>query len=140
MLQNSPNLKRFELQNYTSSTNHLWPSCIASFCPYLEYLILDGDTETDKCFEVLSTRCHKLKSLELYGVSYLCLDKFLKVNNNLLFVDIDLCTCCTEDQTFIGDIFEILGQYCPLLQKCQLKNFKIHATDIQINTFTKGCR
>ena len=42
-------------------------------------------------------------------------------------------------ETFIGDIFEILGQYCPLIQDCELQQFKIHATDIQIDTFTKGC-
>ena len=41
--------------------------------------------------------------------------------------------------TFICDILEILGQCCPQLQYCELRNLKLHATDIQIDTFTKGC-
>ena len=85
----------------------------------------------------LSEQCHQLKSLELKEVNYLGLDKLLKVNRNLVSVNIELCY--SEDPTFMGDIFEILGQCCPLIQDCELNSSSLHATDIQIDTFTKGC-
>ena len=140
LFQTSPNLKTFELVNSTSSSsmNQSWPSCLASFCPDLEYLKLHLVTEPDNCFEDISTRCHKIKSLELKYVSFSGLDVLLKLNRNLVSVKI----CVRNDDpntTLIGEIFEILGQYCPLIQECELQAFKLRATDIQINTFTKGC-
>ena len=138
LFQNSPNLKTFELANYMSSMNHSWSSCLASCCPNLEHLILHYLTKPDNCFEVLSEQCHQLKSLELVSVNCLGLDNLLKMERNLLHVNIDLIF--TDDPAFIGIIFEILGQCCSLLQKCQLRNFKLEATDIQIDTFTKGCK
>ena len=95
----------------------------------------DDNTSNDN-LEVLSTRCHKLKSLSLTGVNFLGLDKLLASNRNL--VSIKLLLNDDLNNTSIGAIFEILGQYCPLIQNCELENFGNHATDIQICTFTKG--
>ena len=140
LFQNSPNLESFELENFTSSSmNHWWPSCIASFCTDLEYLKICDKNSSKNSLEILSKRCHKLKSLDLIGVNYLGLDNLLKVNRNLVSVDLHLKYDSNVSGTFIGDIFEILGQCCPLLQYCKLQNSKIRATDIQIDTFTKGC-
>ena len=95
--------------------------------------------EPDNCFEVLSKRCHKLKSLHLTLVNCLGLDKLLKVNRNLVSVNLYLNDDSSTSETFVGDILEILGQCCFLLQNCFLQYSKFHATDIQIDTFTKGC-
>ena len=136
-------MKTFELLNNesTSLTNDVWPSCIASFCTELEYLKIHDKNISRDSLEVLSKRCHKLKSLELDElVSSSGLDMLLKVNRNLVSVDLHLKIITDANITFVGDIFEILGQCCPLIQDCQLVNAWLHATDIQIDTFTKGCR
>ena len=39
----------------------------------------------------------------------------------------------------VGDILEILGIHCPLLEICHIEGSITHFTDIQIETFTKGC-
>ena len=72
--QSSPNLKKFELNNsYTSSVmlNNVWPSCLASFCPDLEFFKIHSNRTPEDGLEILSKRCHKLKSLELMYVNFL---------------------------------------------------------------------
>ena len=62
----------------------------------------------------------------------------MKVNRNLVYVNLHINS--NSNAIFVGDIFEILGRCCPLMQNCELNYFKLQATDIQIDTFTKGCR
>ena len=109
---------------------------VATYCIHLKTLKLFYIEIPDSGLEALSNLRHQLKSIELrYVTNHLGLDKLIKANTNLVSLHVEGDTIAL----IIGDILEMLGLHCSLLQICRLKYLTSPTTDMQIETFTKGC-
>ena len=102
----------------------------------LKVLKVDYIEITKNGFKLLSKTCHQLKVIELKHTRIRGIEKLLMTNRNLLKLNV------TDECDRNGNILEVLGQYCPLLQSCSLSYTKIikYITKTQIETFTKGCQ
>ena len=143
LTKNSPNLKRLSIKSksrwwtYFTVNEKLFPYT-AEFCTKLEYLEMINVDIPDNGIEILSKTCRNLKRIAFSNVCCKGMDKLLKVNPSILSLDLHL-RITTENFPMLGEILEILGLHCPLLQICRIKGIIKHITDAQIETFTKGC-
>ena len=111
---------------------------VAAHCNQLETLKIWSVNLRGKGLEILSNSCHQLRFIELqYVENHSGLDKLIKVNKNL--VSFKVLQDFSTSTLINGNVLEILGLYCPLLQICRIEVNVDHITDIQIETFTKGC-
>ena len=86
--------------------------------------------------EILSRTCHKLKNIEFSSTNCTGIDKLIIVNPGLLSLDLGPSSVRSP---ILGDMLEIIGLHCPLLQKCLIGPAATETTDTQMETFTKGC-
>ena len=138
--QNSLNLKSLSVKNDSPPfTIHekLLPYT-ASFCTKLECLKMNKVNVPENGIYILSRTCHNLKHIAFIDVICTGIDQLLKVNPDIISLNLRP-TAENSPTIIVGDMLEILGLHCPLLQKCLLKQMTVEVTDIQIETFTKGC-
>ena len=144
IINNCPHLRKLELSN----EYRFIPTRMISFSEVLSHTLSRynnleilkiehvGICESD--FESLSNICHQLKVIHLLDINVTGLEKLLMTNRHLLDLKI------ASHNIRVGYTFEILGQYCPLLQKCHV--WCCHGSEYnvtnnnQIETFTKGCQ
>ena len=139
LTQNSPCLKKLKIENrFTRFTvNKMLFPCITMFCTQIESLDTYNADIPNNGIESMSKTCHQLKHLKLLNAHYTGILELLKTNRQLLSLNLRLYS--STNAFIFGDILEILGLHCPLLEICQIYRFTAHFTDIQIETFTKGC-
>ena len=137
LTQNSPKLKELSISSSGSTLmvhEQLVPY-VAAFCNELEYLSVYNEDIPGNGIESLSITCHRLKKIALEIIGYNEIDKLLKNNKNISYVYLKLYT----DKMVLGDMIYLLGLNCPLLQKCNIDSATDQVTEMQIETFTKGC-
>ena len=141
LTKNSPNLKKLLIADnhppYFVIQEKLF-SYTAAFCTKLECLEIKHVDIPEDGIEILSISCHQLKNISFIDVCCRGIDKLIKVNPCLLSINIHLRP--DEESIDAGDILEILGLHCQLLKIFLIDCATIQTvTDIQIETFTKGC-
>ena len=138
--QNNPNLKKLTIkcESGRCDVHEKLLSCIARFCTKLECLEMRSVDIPDDVIEILSKKCHHFKHIALIDVCCSGIVKLLIVNAGLLSLNLQP-SYLMSDSDILGDILVTLGLHCPLLQLCQIEGTTKHITDIQIETFTKGC-
>ena len=140
LTKNSPKLKKLRISKNRSAVYiALIPkkllSYTSAFCKELECLETDFLNISENGLEILSRTCHHLKHIAFIDASnYTGIDKLLKVNPGLLSLDIRILSVSSP---IVSNMLEILGLYCPHLQKCRMVIRE--TTDDQIEIFTKGC-
>ena len=151
LTSNSSNLKRFEIisrdkvvfyQNFYK-VNEMLLTSIGTFCKKIKTLkICQAQIPADS-LEILALGCHQLQSITLDNLNVTGVEKLIKTNGNLVSLNVKLYPYHISGiVSYMCHTLEVLGQNCPLLQKCELENFKnvdTEANDIQIEMFTKGC-
>ena len=87
---------------------------------------------------MLSSKGHQIKIIDFHETNIRGIEKLLMKNNNLLELNLN----SKDFRINVGNILEVLGQYCPSLQNCILSfdNILKDATDKQIKKITKGCQ
>ena len=113
---------------------------IAENCRQLQNLYLHSIQIPDDGLEILSTTCHQLKDIGVTFATCRGLQKLIKANKGL----VNLIVLELRDENFItGEIIDILGKYCPQLEKLSSMSNTDSISDLtyeQIESFTQGCR
>ena len=141
LIRNGSRLKTFEIASDSDYPTHVINKVIlpyvAIYCVQLETLNLTNVNIPDNGLEILSNSCHQLKHIVLTVPNNVGVYKLLEVSRVLL--TLDLRPVSYSSSPILGDTLEILGLHCQLLQKCLIGEVIIETTDMQIETFTKGC-
>ena len=138
LTRNGSRVKKLDMQGYFyrftgQLINQMIFQNVAVNCPQLETLSIYFAALPDDGLEILSRTCHKLKSITLTEVrSYVRLDELLIANKNLISLNL-------SDLYTNSSILETLGLHCPLLETCLIEGATLQTTEIQMETFTKGC-
>ena len=140
LITNCPHLKSLEVNSYHVSPRYLAAVFFRTIDCYnkLEVLKIVAIEISDSDFKLLSTTCHQLKVIDFNETNIRGIETLLVNNKNLLELNI----LCEDYDLNVGNVLEVLGLYCPLLQKCSLSFAKIikYVTNTQIEIFTKGCQ
>ena len=81
-------------------------------------------------FETLSNSFHQFKNIILKTYNCTGIEKLLTVNPGLLSLDVRP-VFSSQRYPILGDILEILGLHCPLLQICQIRGSIKEVTDME---------
>ena len=136
LINKCTSLKLFEINAAKRSFTKLFSHTIDCY-RNLEVLTLYKIEISETYFEVLSNSCHQLKVIELININATGIEKLLMTNRNLVEFNLQ-----NNDKMGLGNIFDVFGQYCSLLEKCSLIWCKLEhdVTNVQVETFIKRCR
>ena len=138
-----PSLNTLEIDDGLKSMRRFYTVLMTTFNCYidLEVLKISYAEISNFGFELLSNTCHQLKVIHLSNIIFIGLEKLLTANINL--INLSLTSDNRSNKLCLGNIFQALGQNCSRLQKCSIlchNEIENNTTNIQMETFTKGCR
>ena len=133
LTRNNPNMKELKIENYSA----MFFPCTAMFCTQTESLDMYRVNIPDNGIESMSRTCHQLKHLKLSNFNHDGILELLTTNRCML--SLTLSNYNGRNAIILGEIFDALGLYCPLLQNCHIYDFNGDVTDAQMEIFTKGC-